>query len=375
MYADIDEAMAQIHSCMSLEIVKDESDSDIDEPEEGERRRRLRSGILSLTTKDRVYRVEGKSKYRLDVDARRAFRIKVAGACIGNGSSSAEGAIGISYEDARMSNISGRITSPRAMSSQKAELHAIISALEDAYMNVGFLPGSVHVHSDSSYAVMGATVHARVWMRNGYRTTGGSRVVNTVLFMRIHELIWQFDKIGIPVCFEQISKIRNMKARELASKPFASPSIYINRRAWVVAFNDNSFCNDREDFESMDWIRPMPVYSLASDRAVTCAIGVGTVELPVEDVRGQHSLIKINNVLYCPRLPTSLMSSREFVAVGERGIRDNGHVIAWRSAGESWLTVNVSGRYPGYFFPEAPLSQTPALTLSLGIKGDIKLWS
>ncbi len=106
------------------------------------------------------------------------------GACSRNGRASARAGVGVWWGENDTRNVSEPLPAGSPQTNQRAELSAIIRALETA-PNEGILD----VRSDSAYAIKCATTYLKSWKRNGWRTAKGGDVKNRDLISRLDSLM------------------------------------------------------------------------------------------------------------------------------------------------------------------------------------------
>lgn len=106
------------------------------------------------------------------------------GSCVDNGTPRARAGVGVHWSGGHAQALglrSARLALPPPASSQRAELAAIIWALEKA-RDVG--AAAVEVRTDSMYALKCLTVWGPKWERQGWRTSAGAPVLNQDLIRR-----------------------------------------------------------------------------------------------------------------------------------------------------------------------------------------------
>lgn len=148
--------------------------------------------------------------------------IAVDGACKGNGSTQARTAAGVFVGTGSRYNQSTILTEPKA-TNQVAELTAGILGLSQAMEIQAHRPegGPLHqvvIKSDSKYLVQGMTEWVFKWEGNGYRTSKGTAVTNSALFMELEMLIGKLNELGVEVLFWHVDRRYNKQADELANR-------------------------------------------------------------------------------------------------------------------------------------------------------------
>jgi ribonuclease HI len=96
------------------------------------------------------------------------------GACSANGSSGARGGIGVYFGAGDVRNVSERLPDGRAHTNQRAELAAIVRALQITVRE----RATVVVHTDSAYSIGCATEWLAGWKRNGWLNSKRQPVAN-----------------------------------------------------------------------------------------------------------------------------------------------------------------------------------------------------
>lgn len=147
--------------------------------------------------------------------------VAVDGACRGNGTHHARGAIGVFYgeDQDRRYNISRLLSGP-APTNQRAELEAARAALERALGITRNLPHlrQIIVKSDSDYLVQGMTRWILRWRETDYHDNRGRQVVNGSLFRMLDDLVLQLNHCGVEVLFWHVLRAGNREADRLANR-------------------------------------------------------------------------------------------------------------------------------------------------------------
>ena len=160
--------------------------------------------------------------------------IAVDGACRGNGTVAAGGAIGIYFADASPHNVSEKVLDVDT-TSQKNELRACLRALKivmrfklDGVEGLDSLT-QVMIKADSEYLVKSMTEWVFKWRENAYRTAKGHRVTNMELFRAIDHEIDELFRIGVEVLFWLVPRAQNKEADALCNDALGPKSKMKNR--------------------------------------------------------------------------------------------------------------------------------------------------
>lgn len=148
--------------------------------------------------------------------------IAIDGACRGNGGANARAACGV------FGNIGSELNNAFVLSesqptSQRAELHAAISALRSVrnlYKNYdpAGLYEEIIIKTDSAHLVNSMTSHINAWRSNGYMTAQNTPVVNRALFRTLDNLVFTLrDEAGVQIRFWHVRRERNRPADNLAN--------------------------------------------------------------------------------------------------------------------------------------------------------------
>ena len=153
------------------------------------------------------------------------------GACLNNGQANPTGGWAFVYRPAsslaprsygtlsrRLEN-TGPTGAPAAQTSNRAELRAVIGALQ--FRQWAGEAERLVIATDSSYAVNGATEWARGWETNGWRTAKGQPVANRDLWELLLKNIRELWSSGVDILFWRIDRSLNVEA-DRAAKDAAS---------------------------------------------------------------------------------------------------------------------------------------------------------
>ncbi|KAF8315542.1 ribonuclease H-like domain-containing protein [Cantharellus anzutake] len=122
-------------------------------------------------------------------------------------------------------NVSECLPSNRPQTSNRAELHASIGALQTIRDCIpeSSQPEDVVVITDSRYVYRGITEWIFAWRANGWMRRGRRRVENRDLFEKLDALVVEFGQCGVSVRFWRVPRARNTKADELAREASSAP--------------------------------------------------------------------------------------------------------------------------------------------------------
>lgn len=143
--------------------------------------------------------------------------IFVDGACRDNGKASATAAYGVFFGAGSKYNKNGLVDSGQKQTSQVAEIIAVLKALEvlnKVWETMGVM--EVVVITDSDYVVKCMCGYLGKWLRNGFRTSKGTKVENEGLLRNLNDRINELDEEGIEVKFWRVDRSLNQKADALA---------------------------------------------------------------------------------------------------------------------------------------------------------------
>ena len=131
--------------------------------------------------------------------------ISIDGGCLHNGTPDAIAASAfiVHWRGKRPTIRSSHLPTPPIASSQRAELHALIMALEFALARKQKLAHNpyfqVFIRTDSKYVTDIMNKWRGKWERNGWRTVDGEEVANRDLIVRAGELEKEIRKKGFVV--------------------------------------------------------------------------------------------------------------------------------------------------------------------------------
>ncbi|MCJ1416984.1 hypothetical protein MMC32_003323 [Xylographa parallela] len=157
--------------------------------------------------------------------------VAIDGACRGNGTLSAQSAIGVYFGRHSVHNIS-KIIADEEATNQVAELMACLTALEriidikEGNINPTDHPLSqVVIKSDSVYVVKGMTDWILTWRDNGFRDYRGKPVTNARYFQQVDGCLNHLGYLGVIVRFWHVLRDCNKEADRLANAAFNASSI------------------------------------------------------------------------------------------------------------------------------------------------------
>ena len=148
----------------------------------------------------------------------------VDGACARNGTPSASGGYGVFFGPNSPYNVSKPLKFTDPQTSQRAELTAVLVALNQMERIAGkygldqcqfFI-----ICTDSAYVVSSLTSYIYKWRRNDYTAATGREVVNRDLFERLDKKLdsMAYGRQGIDVLFWKVPRDANRNADELAKR-------------------------------------------------------------------------------------------------------------------------------------------------------------
>ncbi|KAI0103203.1 ribonuclease H-like domain-containing protein [Nemania sp. FL0031] len=118
----------------------------------------------------------------------------------------------------------GPFGDPAAQTSNRAELRAVIAALQfRAWAGEGFK--TVVIATDSEYVTRGSIVWAKTWIKNGWRKGDGSEVKNKDLWESLLGEVERHHDEGVSIQFWRIPREWNTVADEAAKKGAEQPAI------------------------------------------------------------------------------------------------------------------------------------------------------
>jgi ribonuclease HI len=143
------------------------------------------------------------------------------GACRGNGTPNAVATWGVYFGENSALNICGYVPGCYEQTNQKAELHAVIAALNN--LRSGGQPGRIYreiiIMNDSAYVTNALCDWIYGWKQNNYWTPNGT-VVNKDAFITIDRLIQDLEYMGCEVKFWLVPRHFNQDADSLANSVF-----------------------------------------------------------------------------------------------------------------------------------------------------------
>jgi ribonuclease HI len=144
----------------------------------------------------------------------------VDGACLDNGSSTAQAGYGVYFGDDSPHSISKAVNPCERQTNQRAEIHAAIAALYQIRRLIDFRNGNlteIILVTDSAYVARSMSEYILKWRENDYTNSRGSDVVNRDLFKRLDGLIIELeDDNRRQVQFWKVPRCWNLDADELA---------------------------------------------------------------------------------------------------------------------------------------------------------------
>lgn len=151
--------------------------------------------------------------------------IFVDGACRNNGKAAARAAYGVFFGEGSKYNRKGLVDSGQKQTSQVAEIIAVLKALEvlnEVEGTMGFM--EVVVVTDSDYVVKCMCEYLGKWLRNGFRTSKGTKVENEGLLRNLNDRIDELSEEGLEVKFWRVDRSMNKEADALAKGALDSDS-------------------------------------------------------------------------------------------------------------------------------------------------------
>lgn len=143
----------------------------------------------------------------------REMLIFIDGSCLNNGTPQARAGFGIQWSPE--GKLSCRLEGHGLETSNRAELRAAIVALSIRTWNgEGF--DTVVLACDSEYVVLGICERIQTWIQRGWRTSGGSPVMNRDLWEKLLATLEERNNAGVMVKFWRIPREFNVEADQLA---------------------------------------------------------------------------------------------------------------------------------------------------------------
>jgi ribonuclease HI len=147
------------------------------------------------------------------------LHVWVDGCCLNNGQPYAQGGIGVWFNDGHELNYSSPLRTDEVHTSQKAELHAAITAvliIRRIFTNADLPTDECTIHIDSRYVIDVTTNWVYKWRRNGWLTTARKPVGNREVIEELLNLLELCEEEHIRIKFHWIPRELNNKADELA---------------------------------------------------------------------------------------------------------------------------------------------------------------
>jgi ribonuclease HI len=142
----------------------------------------------------------------------------VDGACRNNGTSYAQGGVGIHFGRNSRYNWAGTLAQGYVVhTSQRAELAAALRAIDqceavnDRYPNIT----QFVIASDSQYLVRGITDWIYKWIDNGWTNSAGYNLANADLWSQLHSRVSQS---WVDIMFWKVDRDENEEADEMAKE-------------------------------------------------------------------------------------------------------------------------------------------------------------
>lgn len=150
-----------------------------------------------------------------------AIVVFVDGACRGNGTPYAKGGYGVYFGPESPYNVSKPLKENSPQTSQRAELTAVLVALnqiERVVHDYQDYPYLFIIATDSAYLVNSLTSYIYKWRQNNYTASSGKQVVNRDLFERLDSKlnVMANGRQCIDVLFWKVDRSENVEADKLA---------------------------------------------------------------------------------------------------------------------------------------------------------------
>jgi len=159
-----------------------------------------------------------------DTAVRRKFRIPndaetiyTDGACPRNGMVDGRAGIGVFFGSGDERNISARLPGHH-QTNQRAELFAILKALETLHTQRTSTKRHVFILTDSDYAVKALTVWAVKWEQGAWKNTQGKDVVSKDLFKRARDMLRLLAHTGTVVELRHVAGHAGIVGNEMADQ-------------------------------------------------------------------------------------------------------------------------------------------------------------
>jgi len=154
-----------------------------------------------------------RSQYNIPPDAELIY---TDGACPSNGTLEGRAGIGIYFGPNDPRNISARLPGKEHQTNQRAELFAVLKALEILYS--AQKPGTYVIMTDSMYTIRGLKEWVPNWVRTRWRTSQGRPVVSKDLFKRAYDLMNRLAEMRIIVNFQHVPGHSGIPGNEMADQ-------------------------------------------------------------------------------------------------------------------------------------------------------------
>jgi ribonuclease HI len=139
------------------------------------------------------------------------------GACPSNGLQDPQAGIGIFFSPNSEHNVSARLPGPR-QTNQRAELYAVLKALEHLHTHPPPPPAHIVILTDSRYAQQALTEWVYKWEREGWRTANRGEVVSKDLFKRAKDMLDSLGERGTIVKLKHVRGHAGVWGNEMADK-------------------------------------------------------------------------------------------------------------------------------------------------------------
>jgi ribonuclease HI len=114
------------------------------------------------------------------------------GSCSGNGKKGAIGGIGVHFPNEELRDIS-KVFRQEHCTNQRTELYAILTTLRYIRENFELKKYKVIIKTDSQYSINCITKWVDKWEKNGWKTNGGTDVVNREFIEVINKYYRKYD--------------------------------------------------------------------------------------------------------------------------------------------------------------------------------------
>ena len=113
------------------------------------------------------------------------LEIYTDGSCFNNGKKGANGGIGINFPSFPSLNFSGKVSGKQT--NQRAELEAILKALQICEYNSQIKNKKIKIYSDSTYSINTITKWMSSWKNNGWKKRDGKEIANIDLIQALYD--------------------------------------------------------------------------------------------------------------------------------------------------------------------------------------------